>query len=403
MPAALSVHVRYGVSERAAGDDALSRAVSVLRSHEEIAAIAGEWSELEQRSGVASFFQSPAWSLLAHGIFRDFYGDDFEPLVVTVRRGRKLIAIAPLRVVRSGPVRVAVDLTDPFGQYGGMLIAEDADSEAIVASILATLRSAAKIDGLSLRRVRVDSHAYLALMQHGFAAGAADAAPFVDLRRYPDFAAYHHTINAKSRKNLRNLRNRLARIAPVTHRVVTGEDVWPVIDQSFEGRLSWLVEHGIPSMAFGHPAFSAMLAGIRERAQRGELSLLAMGLYCGEDPVSLQWGFVHRDRYYAYIAARNPAFDEYSPGRLHLEDIIRTCFERNIQICDLLAPAARYKLTWTETATGVADVAVPFTLGGRLWLDAWSRRLRPAIKSHYAQLPLWLRRRIRRIASQASP
>jgi CelD/BcsL family acetyltransferase involved in cellulose biosynthesis len=189
----------------------------------------------------------------------------------------------------------------------------------------------------------------------------------------------------------------------VSHRVAAGDDVWRVIDQSFEGRLHWLDEHGIPSMAFGHPAFAAMLAGIRDLARRRELSLLAMGLYCGDDPVSLQWGFIHRDRYYAYIAARNPVFDDYSPGRLHLEDVIRTCFERDIQICDFLAPAARYKLTWTETATDVTDVAVPFTLGGRLWLDAWSRRLRPAIKNRYTQLPLRLRRHIRRIASKVSP
>jgi CelD/BcsL family acetyltransferase involved in cellulose biosynthesis len=403
MPAALSARANYGLPRDAARAAPLSPAVTAVQTWAEIAAIAREWSELEQQSGVASFFQSPAWSLLAHRTFREIYRDKFKPLIMTVRRGRKLIAVAPLRIVRVGPVRLAIDLTDPFGQYGGMLIADDADRNAIVANVLATLRSATGIDGLSLRRVRVDSHAYPALLQHGFATGAPDAAPFVDLRLYPDFAAYHHTLNAKSRKNLRNLRNRLARIAPVHHRVATGDDVWQVIDQSFEGRLHWLDEHGIPSMAFGHPAFSAMLAGIRGFADRNELSLLAMGLYCGDDPVSLQWGFIHRGRYYAYIAARNPAFDDFSPGRLHLEDVIRTCFERNIQICDFLAPAARYKLTWTETATDVTDVAVPFTLAGRLWLDAWSRRLRPALKNHYAQLPLWLRRRIRRIASQASP
>jgi CelD/BcsL family acetyltransferase involved in cellulose biosynthesis len=403
MPAALSARASYGPPRNAARAAPLSRAVSAVQTPAEIAAIAAEWSELEQQSGVASFFQSPAWSLLAHRTFRELYGDKFKPLIVTVRRGRRLMAVAPLRIVRVGPLRLAIDLTDPFGQYGGLLIADDADSDAIVADVLATLRSAARIDGLSLRRVRVDSHAYPALVQHGFAAGAPDAAPFVDLRQYPDFAAYQHTLNAKSRKNLRNLRNRLARIAPVSHRVATGDDVWQVIDQSFEGRLHWLDEHGIPSMAFGHSAFSAMLAGIRGLAERSELSLLAMGLYCGGDPVSLQWGFIHRDRYYAYIAARNPAFDDYSPGRLHLEDVIRTCFERNIEICDFLAPAARYKLTWTETTTDVTDVAVPFTLAGRLWLDAWSRRLRPALKDRYTQLPLWLRRRIRRIASKASP
>jgi CelD/BcsL family acetyltransferase involved in cellulose biosynthesis len=317
---------------------------------------------------------------------------------VTVRRGRDLVAVAPLRVVRSGPIHLLADLTDPFGQYGGLLIADDADADAAVTDMIAELRDVANVDGLSLRRVRKDSPICQALTQRGFVAGVPDAAPFIDLRPYADFHAYQQTLNAKSRKNLRNLRNRLARIAPVTHRVAI-QDIGPIIDQSFEGRLRWLDDNGIPSMAFGHPAFGAMLGGIRALAQNGDLSILAMGLYCGDTPVSLQWGFVHRNRYYAYIASRNPEFDPYSPGRLHLEDVISTCFERGVQVCDFLAPAARYKLTFTEQATEVVDIAVPFTLTGRLWLDAWNRRLRPAIKRRYAQLPLWMRRRIRRIAS----
>jgi CelD/BcsL family acetyltransferase involved in cellulose biosynthesis len=401
MPTAQIAGAGYGVMQPGLRADVPPQTVSVLRTPAEIAAIAGDWSDLEWHCGGVPFFQSLAWSRLAVRILDSFDRQGFDPLVIAIRRGRKLVALAPFQIVRSGPARLAVDLTDPFGQYGGMLVANDVDSETVVTDVVAALRSAAKVDGLSLRRVRADSPVYPALMRLGFATGEVDAAPFVDLRQYQNFQAYHHTLNAKSRKNLRNLRNRLARLGPVSHRVAVGTDVWRVIDESFEGRLRWLDEHGIPSMAFGHPAFSAMLDGIRDLAQHGELSLLAMGLYCGKEPVSLQWGFIHRGRYYAYIAARNPAFDAYSPGRLHLEDVIRTCFERGIEVCDFLAPAARYKLTWTDESTEVTDIAVPFSLTGRLWLDVWNRQLRPAIKSRYSQLPLWLRRRIRRLASDA--
>ncbi|MPZ57056.1 MAG: GNAT family N-acetyltransferase [Rhizobiales bacterium] len=375
--------------------------MSVLTTPADVAAAADEWDELERRSNQVSFFQSSAWSMLACRIFHQLYGRDFKPLVVTVRRGCELVAVAPFRIIKTGPIRLATDLTDPFGQYSGILIAGDVNADTVVAEIIAVLRSTAGVDGLFLRRVRADSPAYAALMCRGFAASATDAAPFIDLQPCRSFEDYQKTVNVKSRKNLRNLRNRMARLAPVTHRVAVGDGVRRIIDESFEGRLRWLDEHGIPSMAFGHPAFGALLVGIRNLARRGDFSILAMGLYCGETPVSLQWGFIHRDRYYAYIAARNPEYDAYSPGRLHLEDVIRTCFERGIGTCDFLAPAARYKLTWTEQATEVVDIAVPFTIIGRLWLDVWNRRLRPAIKSRYSQLPLWLRRRIRRITTDS--
>src|SRR4029453_11457044 len=95
-----------------------------------------------------------------------------------------------------------------------------------------------------------------------------------------------------------------------------------------------------------------------------------------------------RGRYYAYIAARNPEFDQYSPGRLHLEDVIRTCHAQGIEVCDFLAPAAPYKLTWTDEMTEVADVAMPFTLRGRVVLDLWNRRLRATAKTYYSRPPL---------------
>jgi CelD/BcsL family acetyltransferase involved in cellulose biosynthesis len=400
VPAA-HAHVGNAVTQPAAQDHAPRCTASVLTAPADIVALAGEWAEFERQCEGAVFFQSPVWSLLACRTFQTLHGHEFRPLIVTVRRGRELVGIAPLRVTKLGPLHIATDLTEPFGQYGGMLVA-DADGNAFVDDVVSALRAVPNVDGLCLRRVRADSPVHAALLRHGFAAGAADAAPFIDLRPFGSFQAYQQTMNAKSRKNLRNLRNRLARVGPISHRVVAGDDLERIIDGSFEGRLRWLDEHGIPSMAFGHSAFGEMLRGVRELAQRDEVSVLAMGLYCGDVAVSLQWGFTHRGRYYAYIAARNPDFDPYSPGRLHLEDIIRTCFERRIEICDFLAPSVPYKLTFTEHAAEVVDIAVPFTIAGRLWLDAWDRRMRPTLKSRYLRLPLWLRRRIRRMAAEAT-
>jgi CelD/BcsL family acetyltransferase involved in cellulose biosynthesis len=371
--------------------------VTSLTTLAEIEALADEWSALEARSERPLFFQSATWSLAACRLFAERDDDAFEPLVLVVRQGGDLVAIVPLRIVRRGPVRLAVDLTDPFGQYGDVLIADDIDAAGIVTAVVAALSATGRLDALLLRRVRADSP-FRSLVGHGgFEASARDAAPFVDLRPYATFDDYHDTVNAKSRKNLRNLRNRLARLGPVEHRVFAGDRIREVIDLSLAGRLRWLDEQGLASTAFDDPGFRPFVGRIGELGRRGEIPLLAMGLYCGDVPVSLQWGFIHRGRYYAYIAARNPEFDAYSPGRLHLEDVIRTCHDRGIPICDLLAPMVRYKLTWTEQATEVVDVALPFSLRGRIVLDLWNRRLRVAAKTYYGRLPARLRRLVRRL------
>lgn len=369
--------------------------VSRVTTLEEIEALTADWVHLEARAVGALFFQSAAWSLLACRFFAARDATDFRPLVLVVRRGSDVVAIAPFRTVTRGPVHLAVDLTDPFGQYGDVLIADGEDAQSIIAVIIADLRAAGEVDALLLRRVRADSPMRAMAATDGFAASGVDAAPFVDLRPYPTFSSYRETVNAKSRKNLRNLRNRLARLAPVTHRILTGDDIREIVELSFAGRLRWLDEQGLASTAFDDPAFRAFVERVGELGCRGEIPLLAMGLYCGEVAVSVQWGFVYRGRYYAYIAARNPEFDPYSPGRLHLEDVIQTCHREGIPICDLLMPAARYKLTWTDQAMEVVDVAVPFSWRGRVVLDLWNRRLRPLAKSCYAWLPASVRRGVR--------
>jgi CelD/BcsL family acetyltransferase involved in cellulose biosynthesis len=378
-----------------------SYAVDALTTLPEIEALAPEWSGLEQRSARPCFFQSATWSLGTCRHFAEQEGAAFQPLVLTVRLDGELVAVAPLRTVQRGPVRLAIDLTDPFGQYGDFLIDDACDGEAIVAKVVAALRARKGIDALLMRRVRADSPVRSVLRGGGFEASGRDAAPLVDLRSHPTFESYQQTINSKTRRTFRNARHRLARIAPVSHRVFSGDGLREVIDQSVSGRLRWLEQHGLTSTAFDNPTFHAFVGRIRELGRRGELELLAMGLYCGDDPMSFQWGFVHRGRYYAYIGARNTEFDDYGPGRLHMEDIIRTCHERGVLLCDFLAPAIRYKFSFTDEATEVVDVALPFTLVGRIVLDVWNRRLRTAAKSYYARLPTRLRRFVRHLVAGA--
>ena len=70
----------------------------------------------------------------------------------------------------------------------------------------------------------------------------------------------------------------------------------------------------------------------------------------------------HNGRYYAYVATWAPEIEEASPGKLHLEEVIRACHERGIGVADFLMPAARYKFTWTDKAMPVADYALPLSL-----------------------------------------
>ncbi len=229
-----------------------------------------------------------------------------------------------------------------------MLLAPDAPADTAARLLDAACRLP-ECDGLHLLKVRDDSALAPLLAARGATRSNEDAAPFVDLAPFPDFKAYHATLNAKTRKNIRNARNRLARGGTLSHRVLSDPaDVAALVERAHRGRERWLEAQGLTSRAFRDPTFGAFTHAIAQADDESAISVMAMSLMLDDTPIADQWGFVFNDRYYAYVATWAPEFEESSPGKLHLEEVIRACKERGVAVADFLMPAARYKFTWAE-------------------------------------------------------
>jgi CelD/BcsL family acetyltransferase involved in cellulose biosynthesis len=246
-----------------------------------------------------------------------------------------------------------------------------------------------------LLKVREDSPLTPLLRGRRAIRGNEDGAPFVDLRPYPDFRDYLATRNAKTRKNMRNTRNRLARTGRLGHRVLTDRnEVAALVARAHAGRERWLSHQGLTSRAFKDPGFAAFLERIATEAEG--LSVMAGSLTLDGKPIAEQWGFIHNGRYYAYIATWTTEHAAASPGKLHLEEVIRACHARGVEVADFLLPAVPYKFTWTDEATVVADYVLPLALPGR-WFAFWSISCRPALKHFALALPAGIRSAVARL------
>jgi len=109
------------------------------------------------------------------------------------------------------------------------------------------------------------------------------------------------------------------------------------------------------------------------------------------EPVAEQWGFVHRGRYYAFVASRDFGLSEESPGKLHLGEVIQACSDAGLEGADLMVPVMPYKLTWATQVVSVRDYALPVTPRGALVLKLWDQILRPAFKDAVLRMPPRLR------------
>lgn len=374
----------------------LGRTCKVVRTREALEALTPAWLELEGRCAGPNLFQSLGW---ARAIF-DFEAargnTAFDPVIVTLREGPRLVALLPLERIHTGMRRVLAPLGHAFGQYADLLMAPDLEARGTVARMLQSAIKAAPCDVVSFHKVRKGSPLALGMPDTAIETGTVEGAPYVALDVYADFAGYFSTIRTKTRKNMRNARNRLAREGVVAHSVVTGPgEQLALIERTVAGRAGRLREQGLTSRAFRDAGFADFC---KKLVGRGDLELLAFSLTHGGRPIAEQWGFVHGGRYYAFVASRDFSNSDESPGKLHLGEITRACFERGLAGCDLGVPAMPYKLTWATDTVAVRDHALPVTPRGWLLIQLWDVFARPRVKAGLLRIPARWRAGIMRLA-----
>lgn len=375
--------------------------VRIVSDNADVAALRGAWLALEERptDHDAAFFQSFGWCSVVSAARQRLSADRFEPLVAVVQDRQAVVAIWPLSVQRASGIRTVRNLDDPFGQLAGILCARAEWIEPCVAAILEHIRVLGLADAVCIDHVIEGSPLHCALIAAGARTNGTNEIVQVDMRQSPTFADYQRTRNAKSRKNLRNAMNRLRGAhGDIVETVVEDKPaIGGLIRQTFAGRLEWMKVNGKSTDAFRDAVFRPLVEGLDAAP---ELSLIGFQMQAFGRTIASQWGFVHGGRYYAYISSRDLDFDDFSPGRLHLGSVLAACKERRLDILELMAPAAPYKLMWSDRVMNIHDLSLPLTARGRVTLGVLEVAM-PAMQSLARALPPGLKRRLARHVNKA--
>jgi len=371
--------------------------IELVTSLKRMAELEPDWRRLEAEVGAARpvFFQSFGWNLFVAGMRGKHDRDNFvSPLVVVWRRGNAPVAILPLAVVKTSGCRVAVTLDDPFGQFSCILCDADERVDALIDGLIDRLRSSGSVDVLKISKVVQASPLYSALATFGLHQSVEHGTVVTDLRPFDTPEAFRASLGKKARRAQRHSWNRLTQHGSIEVRTVEGRaEVSDIIARSVKQRYEWMKALGKTAPAFRDPAYVPTLLAMADDAPE-DVRLIGFELKLSGRPLALQWGFLHANRYYAYISSRSPEHDELSPGRLHLEAIIGTCIERGIEVAELMSPASPYKLQLGGEIVPITDFELPLTWRGFAMTEVWRRRIRPGIKRGYEALPAPLRRRL---------
>jgi CelD/BcsL family acetyltransferase involved in cellulose biosynthesis len=363
--------------------------VDVVQTREAFDAIAQRWEGLENDAEGALLFQGSGWARAIFDFEATRGNTGFTPVVATLNDGQRLVAVLPLELVRTRLRSFLAPLGHAFSQYSDALIATGLDPRETVSRLLRAAISAAPCDAVSFLKVRSDSVLAKGMPANHMVTGTEQGAPYVSFSAFDDYAAFFQTIKPKTRKNLRNARNRLERDGALIHHVAeNAHERLGVIERTLSGRAERLRDQGLSSRAFRDTTFADFCTAL---PSRNDMPLMAMSLLHNGEPIAEQWGFLHKQRYYAFIASRDFGNSEESPGKLHLGEVIHACADVGLHGADLMVPVMPYKLTWATEVITVRDYALPVTPRGIVLLHLWDKTLRPLFKNAVLNMPKGLR------------
>ena len=311
------------------------------------------WNLLCRRTGTSSFFSSHAW-------FRccwEARADGLLPLVLVAREGDDVIGLAPFFVQtlnwRIFPMCTASLMQNQDSPFADVPIVEDRRHE-ILTLFAAHLARMPKLQVVLLKKIRRSSPTHRALLElranSPIVRSTGGSSPFIDLRGGWD--EFWKAQSQRFKKTVRNVANRVERLGNVTLEEISGTaspaaclDVYSRIAER-----SW--KSTLPVSLGANPRiarFFELVTPILHADRR----LLLWVLRLDGAPIAAEYHVDDGDTIYALRSDFDDRYREASPGAYLNDRIVRTYFERDVDIYDMGPGDNPYKQRW---ATGAREL-----------------------------------------------
>ena len=364
--------------------------MSLTTTLQGLAALETQWKSLEQESlNTLSVFQSYAWVLNWAKIYMTGTSKS-ELCIITGYVHARLVFVLPLMKERRGPITVLRWLSEPFAQYGDILISPGENSKTWLRNATDFIGHLRDIDIVRLRHVREDA-GIADFCRTDLVDARHDAqAPFLDLTAFTSDESYDARYTSTQRKRRKKIRKELETLGPIEFRILpSGSLNDTAIQEAILEKNKWLKERGRYNRILSCPSHMRFLKNLSRSKVEGA-EMVTSELRAGDKPISWEIGFNFRGTHFAYITSHVNALTDLSPGRLHMDLSQRHCIRQGLQRFDLMVPNDPHKESWSSGHVATSDYYLPLTLAGHVFGQGYLRTLRPIIREVYYKTPAWL-------------
>jgi CelD/BcsL family acetyltransferase involved in cellulose biosynthesis len=377
---------RVGAAPQAGSASSIFSTLSVVTTIQGLRDLEHKWRDLEANTPNNScVFQSFDWVMAWTETYITPDGGDSLHIIAGYDND-DLVFLWPLMRSRSLGLAVLTWLTEPFGQYGDVMCRRGHSPKLWVESAVTFINRLKDVDILRLRHVRSDSQISSCAAQLFVDAHNPEGAPFLDLSLFPNDDAYEARYNSVQRRRRKKIRKGLEDMGTVAFsQLPIGTLSDAAIKQAIDEKNKWLAERGRINRILGCPSHLTFLKNLSRR-RNGSVEVVVTELKSGENPVSWEISFRHKDTHFGYITSHVNSLTDRSPGRLHMDLSQRACLADGIKIFDLMVPNDTHKESWSSGEVAVADYYLPLSLSGRVVGWGYIRTLRPLLRAAYYKM-----------------
>ena len=357
-----------------------------LTIHDDLAAVESSWRQLEPKAD-GTIFQN--FDYLAAWQRHVGTHENATPAIVSVHDAIGLLAILPLSTSGRALRRLswlAQDLCD----YPGPLLSRDFARRvpaphfgALWREILALLQSDPRLrnDLIDLRKMpaaigtQANPFAALPVSLHPSEAYLTALQPNWD-------QFYEARRSAKARRQDRSKVKRLGELGAVSMVTPDQRDkVTRLLDILFAQKSETFARKGIADV-FQRPGYREFFLDLISNPHTKDFTHVSE-LRVGAASAAVNFGLEYRGRYSLYLVSYDEALARFSPGAIHLNELMRWAIDRGLNEFDFLVGFQRLKREWSDQRVPLYDHIRGVTLSGHataLSLRALSRTKR-AIKA----------------------
>lgn len=362
--------------------------IRVINTFKDLLKLESSWKNIFNKIDSTNIFTSWEWSSL----WIKHFCKDNDLLILVIEENEVVVGVAPLMVVRGNIFSfykpIVCFIGGALADYSDFLVLQD--NRKVVRIILDFLVKEIKWGMIVFDRIPQSSpnlmylKEFLPELSYSSQVNVRSVSPCIRIEN--GWEGYYKKISKGLKQDIRTANNKLKLVGELTYEVYDERASKMLLDAFFQmhkKRQSSKVGKSIYECESNRKFFNE-LASVFNDLGWMDFSILK----AGGRVISSVFAFKYKKVFFYWIPVFDPEFLKYSPAKVHIQMLIKKCFDMDFKEFDLMRGDEDYKFKWADSSLSNYEIKI-YSIGILCELDLIKNMVRRLIKDMYKNSPFF--------------